>query len=96
VPRKKNKEVNGIPVVAGNISSDMDKYETKRHMETLMDAEEIKADPKKMKHVQKMVKKHKKLFKSIADVKKYAQDKYGGVGGKPKMEVDIEVEEDKD
>lgn len=88
--RKKNKELNGVEISGGNRSSDQDHYETKRHLETIMDAEDIKADPKKMKGVSKLVKKHKKHFRSIADVKKHAQNMFGGPRGGPKADEDME------
>ena len=82
--RKKEHNLDGVEISGGNRSTPVDQYEVKSHMNTLMEAEEIKGDPMKMKHVKKLMKKHKKHFRSIADVKKYAQDTYGGVGGKPK------------
>lgn len=82
--RKKESNLNGVEISGGNRATPVDQYEVKRHLDTILDAHEIMSDPKKMKHVGKMMKKHKKHFRSIADVKKYAQDTYGGVGGKPK------------
>jgi hypothetical protein len=52
-------------------------YQTEGHLRTLMDAENIKSDPEKMKKVHKLAGRHKKAITSIRDLKNTYQDKYG-------------------
>ncbi len=71
-----------------------DDFQTKGHLQTLMDAHDIMNDPTKMQAVHKLAGRHKKALlgltagipsispmKSIDQVKQYAQKKYGGPGG---------------
>lgn len=58
--------------------------EAKRHFDTLMEADEIKNDPKKMEHVHKIAGRHMKAIHSIQDLKDLHEAKYGGQ--KPKKE----------
>lgn len=46
-----------------------EKYQVERWVETLVEAEEIKQDPEKMKYVSKCMKKKKKAINSIADLR---------------------------
>lgn len=45
---------------------------------TLVSAHEIMNDPERMKHVKKHLNKKKNAMKSLSDVIKYRNDKYGG------------------
>lgn len=58
-------------------------YETKRHFDTLMEAEEIKNDPTKMEKVHKMAGRHANAIRSIADLKTHYNNKYGPKPKKP-------------
>lgn len=51
-----------------------DEYDCRHFAETLMKAEEIKSDPKKMAAAEKHVKKMKKQISSIADLRKLANE----------------------
>ena len=59
------------------MNEDMARVDGKRHFDTLMEAESIKQDPMKMKHIMKHLKLHKKAFNSIQDLK----DKYASLHG---------------
>lgn len=52
-------------------------HEKEGWLRTLMDAEDIKADPKKMEHVQKHAGDKVGKIKSIQDIKDYTSAKYG-------------------
>lgn len=52
-----------------------DKYEVEGWAETLMKAEEIKADSEKMKYVKQCLAKKKKAISSIADLRAVAAEK---------------------
>ena len=52
-----------------------DKYEVEGFVRTLIEAEEIKADPEKMKYAQMCASGQKKAIESIADIRSAAQDK---------------------
>ncbi len=56
-------------------SPDDQKYETKRHLETLSDAHDIMNDPVKLKKVHAMVGRHKKAITSIAQLKEIRNKK---------------------
>jgi hypothetical protein len=69
-------------------TNEMDDYEVKNHLETLMKAEEIKADSGKMEKVRKLAGRHRDVLagigggegdkiKSIDDIRKYKQKKFG-------------------
>ena len=59
-----------------------DKWQAEDDLRTLMRAEEIKANPERMKAVHKLTGKHKKAIRSIEDLKAaaadYAEDKIEG------------------
>lgn len=59
----------------------MNDWETKNHLETLVNAHEIVNNPEKMAKVHKLAGRHKKVMSSLQDVKDYNQAKYGS---KPK------------
>lgn len=54
-----------------------DSHETKGHMQTLMDAEQIKMDPVKMEKVHRLSGRHAKAIKSISDLKATYDKKFG-------------------
>ena len=54
-----------------------DEWETKGHMQDLINAHQIINDPVKMAAVHKMVGRHQKAMKSIQDIKDYSNAKYG-------------------
>lgn len=66
-----------MPSIAGKPSHD---YETEGHLRTLMDAEQIKQDPEKMKKVHKLAGRHKMAIRSIQQLKDLHQSKYGPEG----------------
>lgn len=70
-PADQPKIVNSAP------SDPMNDYEAKDHLDTLMRAEMIKADPEKMKRVHKLAGRHSKAIKSIQDLKDLHNTKYG-------------------
>lgn len=55
----------------------MNDYETKGHLQTLMDAHHIMNDASKMKKVQKLVGSHKKAIRGIQDIRDYHNETYG-------------------
>lgn len=52
-------------------------WEAKSHLQTLMDAHAIVNDASKMAKVHKLAGRHMKAVRSIADLKDYANAKYG-------------------
>lgn len=77
----------------------VDNYQTKDHLDTIIKAHGIQQDPDKMEKVHALAGRHVAAIaalkqpsasnggmKSLDQVRKYAQDTYGGVGGKPKSE----------
>jgi hypothetical protein len=54
-----------------------DEWETRDHMQKLMDAHEIINNPVKMKAVHALAGRHNKAIKSIQDIKDYHQNNYG-------------------
>lgn len=56
-------------------SKKMEEYEIKDCVETLMRAEEIKSDPKKMAAIQPYLNKKMKVIKSLADLKGVASER---------------------
>jgi hypothetical protein len=57
-----------------------DDYETRNHLRTLMEAEDIKGDPSKMKRVHALAGRHQKALKSIksvSDLKDLYDQKFG-------------------
>ena len=74
----------------------VDNYENQGHLDTLIKAHKILGDAKKMKKVHALAGRHadaikalatpKKGFTSIADVKSFAQKKYGQPGGDTDMD----------
>lgn len=63
-----------------------DTWQHEDNARTLMKAGEIMNDPDKMSGAMKHVRKQKKGIKSIMDMKKFRQQKYGA-GGNPDMTV---------
>lgn len=55
-----------------------DEWQTKGHMQTLLDAHEIMNNPHKMKAVHKLAGRHANAIKGIQDIKDHYNDKYGG------------------
>lgn len=82
---KKVKEMESMPVASKD--SGMSDYEHEDNARTVKRAHEIMADPVKMKGVKKHIKKEKRAIKSIDDMVKYRNDKYGAKGN-PDLEVD--------
>lgn len=70
-----------------------DDYMHEDHARTLTKAGEILSDPMKMKGAMKHIKKQKKAFKSIDQLKKFHQQKFGGKG-KPEMHDASDIDED--
>lgn len=66
-------------------SEEMKNMETKRHFDTLMEAEEIKSDPAKMERVKKHAGRHLKAITSIQDLKDLHDAKYGNKPSKTKQ-----------
>lgn len=62
-----------------------DPYEAEGHANTLMKAGEILSDPKKMAMAAGHIKKQKRAFKSVEDLKAFHQEKYGKSANAPKV-----------
>ena len=84
--RKKNKSENGVSVVGGSrddvkrdeeFKKQQDEMDSQRDAETIMKAHEVMSVPEKMKKVRDWMKNQKRKFKSIDDLKAYANEKYG-------------------
>lgn len=58
----------------------VDNYEVKGHLDTLMQAEKIKADPEKMAKVHKLAGRHTQAIRSIQDLKDTYDKKFGKYG----------------
>jgi hypothetical protein len=65
---------------------ELDSYQLKDMAETLMKAHEIQGDPELMKQLEPLLKKKAKAVKSIADLKKIAQEKAMEESEDPKEE----------
>lgn len=57
-----------------SVPASNDDWETKGHMNTLLDAHEIMNDPHKIAKVKKMVGRHKKAINSLRDLKDVANN----------------------
>jgi hypothetical protein len=69
---------NSLPEPAAIKDDDpMKDYESKEHLDTLMRAEMIKADPEKMKKVHKLAGRHEKAIRSIKDLRDTYDEKFG-------------------
>lgn len=74
--KNKTKEKVSDKGEVASISPDRD-WESESHARTVMEAHEIMNDPDKMKAVHKHLKKKKKAMKSVDDLIKFRNDKYG-------------------
>lgn len=70
-----------------------DSWQHEDNARTLMKAGEIMSDPDKMKGAQKHMKKQKRAMKSMDDVIKFRNDKYGAKGN-PDLSVDNSNQEE--
>lgn len=82
---KSKKIDSGMPTATPMPNND---WEHEDHARTLTKAGEILSDPMKMKGAMKHIKKQKKAFKSIDQLKKFTEQKYNpkhGPDGDPDM-----------
>jgi len=64
-----------MPVMEKSKGKGPDKWEIDSWKKTIIEAEEIKADPEKMKHVMPLLQKTVKAIKNIEDLRSVAKEK---------------------
>lgn len=67
----------GQSLPKGDVNNTPDEWQTKDHMNTLIKAHEIMANPTHMKAVHALAGRHAGAIKSIQDIKSYANSKFG-------------------
>lgn len=77
--KKKTGKSSNKDVISGPVETPLaeDKWKHERDFGTLSDAEEIKADPERMKYALKHGKKKLKAIRSVTDLINYRNKKYG-------------------
>lgn len=77
-PKLDFKQGSTAPVMPGmEPTKQPEKYQVREWLNTVADAHEIQNDPEKMKHVHKLVGRHKKAITSLKDLKDAYNDKFG-------------------